>query len=76
MQSVFAESSSHGHAAQVQQGPGDTWTPGGWGEKERQRWGINSPPNSEDPRPAVTDRHNSTEALCQLPGFRAEREPC
>lgn len=25
MESVFAKSSSHGHTAQIQQGPGDTW---------------------------------------------------
>lgn len=37
MEAVFAECSSHSHAAQIQQGPGDTWNAGE--ERQRQRKG-------------------------------------
>lgn len=40
MESVFAESSSHGHAAQVQQGPGDTWSAVGEGGGDREGGGL------------------------------------
>lgn len=39
MKAVFAERSSHSHAAQIQQGPGDTWN--GWEERrDRGRGGL------------------------------------
>lgn len=43
MQAVLAQRSPHGHAAQVQQGPGDTWRPGG------RREGVNASPEREEP---------------------------
>lgn len=51
MESVFAKRSSHGHAAQIQQGPGDTWN--AWEERERQRERLNASPNPTDQRLAV-----------------------
>lgn len=51
MESVFAKRSSHGHAAQIEQGPGDTWN--AWEERERQRERLNASPNPTDQRLAV-----------------------
>lgn len=66
MESVLAKSSSHGHTAQIQQSPGDTWEAMGRnGEKE------------ERLIPLLTLRSKGwlcltgTDAHCQLPNFRA-----
>lgn len=46
VESVFAERSPHGHTAQVQQGPGDTWRRGREGGRDRGRGQLTSSPHS------------------------------
>lgn len=67
MEPVFAKSSSHGHTAQGQQGPRDTWGAGGEGDEERL---VPSRLRSDG---AVTGRSTCTHAPCQRPNSGASR---
>lgn len=58
MKPVFAKNSSHGHTAQTQQGPGDTWIAVG------RKGDRGSEVNSNDRRQDCTDAH------CQLPALQ------
>lgn len=63
MEPVFAKSSSHGHAAQTQQGPRDTWN--AW-EEGRWRKGGEFLPYS-GARAAVAGRNPSTHTSAIIP---------
>lgn len=63
MEPVFAKSSSHGHAAQTQQGPRDAWN--AW-EEGRWRKGGEFLPYS-GPKAAVADRNPCTHTTAIVP---------